>query len=65
MLPGPGETVLGQGVRTEAGDKGANQAVAAALDGASVAFAGAVGRGPAAVATLAGMIAAGVSGRAG
>jgi ribokinase len=43
-LPAPGETVLGPGWRAMAGGKGANQAVAAAKDGARVAFAGAVGR---------------------
>jgi ribokinase len=43
-IPAPGETVLGPSVRIEPGGKGANQAVAAALDGASVIMAGAVGR---------------------
>lgn len=42
-LPAPGGTVLGPGVEFLPGGKGANQAVAAARDGASVAFAGAVG----------------------
>ncbi len=51
-LPAPGVTVLGGGVRATPGGKGANQAVAAARDGAAVAFAGCVGRDPfAAVAT--------------
>jgi ribokinase len=51
-LPGPGETVLGQGMRALPGGKGANQAVAAARDGAEVAFAGCIGRDPlAAIAT--------------
>ena len=53
-LPAPGVTVLGEGVRSFPGGKGANQAVAAARDGAAVIFAGAVGRdGFAAVATSA------------
>ena len=43
-LPTPGETVLGPSMTIEPGGKGANQAVAAARDGARVIFAGAVGR---------------------
>lgn len=43
-IPAPGETVLGPWVRIEAGGKGANQAVAAARDGATVIMAGAVGK---------------------
>lgn len=43
-IPGPGETVLGPSIRMEPGGKGANQAVAAARDGAKVVMAGAVGR---------------------
>ena len=43
-IPVPGETVLGPSVRIEPGGKGANQAVAAARDGAKVIMAGAVGR---------------------
>ena len=43
-IPGPGETVLAPSVRIEPGGKGANQAVAAARDGATVVMAGAVGR---------------------
>lgn len=43
-LPAPGETVLGPGYAIQPGGKGANQALAAARDGARVALAGAVGR---------------------
>jgi ribokinase len=45
-IPRPGETVLGPSTRIEPGGKGANQAVAAACDGARVVMAGAVGRDP-------------------
>lgn len=41
--PKPGETLLGSGGNITAGGKGANQAVAAALQGVQVAFIGAVG----------------------
>ena len=44
QLPAPGVTVLGEGVRSFPGGKGANQAVAAAKDGAATIFAGCVGR---------------------
>lgn len=43
-IPRPGETVLGPSTRIEPGGKGANQAIAAARDGAHVVLAGAVGR---------------------
>lgn len=42
-LPGPGETVVGQGPYRAGGGKGANAAVAAARSGASVTLVGAVG----------------------
>jgi ribokinase len=43
-IPGVGETVLGPSIRIEPGGKGANQAVAAARDGASVIMVAAIGR---------------------
>jgi ribokinase len=43
-IPHAGETLLAPGIRIEPGGKGANQAVAAARDGAQVVMAGAVGR---------------------
>jgi ribokinase len=43
-IPRPGETVLGPSTRIEPGGKGANQAVAAGRDGATVVMAGSVGR---------------------
>jgi ribokinase len=43
-IPQAGETLLAPDTRIEPGGKGANQAVAAARDGAAVAMAGAVGR---------------------
>ncbi|MFC7735264.1 PfkB family carbohydrate kinase [Roseomonas sp. GCM10028921] len=43
-LPAAGRTVLGGAWRATPGGKGANQAVAAARDGAALRFAGAVGR---------------------
>lgn len=60
-LPAPGRTVLGEGYRALPGGKGANQAVAAARDGASsVAFAGAVGRDALADVALSALRGAGV-----
>lgn len=59
-LPVPGQTVLGPSMRMEPGGKGANQAVAAARDGAVVVFAGAVGRDPLAGPALALIAEAGI-----
>lgn len=59
-LPAPGHTVLAPGYRALPGGKGANQACAAARDGAAVAFAGAVGADALAEVALAGLRAAGV-----
>jgi ribokinase len=59
-IPAPGETVLGPSVHIEPGGKGANQAVAAARDGASVVMAGAVGRDALATSALAMLRAANV-----
>ncbi len=43
-LPGAGDTLIAPSLRMEPGGKGANQALAAARDGAAVVMAGAVGR---------------------
>lgn len=59
-LPAPGQTLLAQAARIEAGGKGANQAHAAARDGARVVMAGAVGRDALAETALAGLIESGV-----
>jgi ribokinase len=52
-IPLAGETLLAPGIRIEPGGKGANQAVAAARDGAKVVMAGAVGRDALAAGALA------------
>jgi ribokinase len=59
-LPRPGETVLGERYLMAAGGKGANQALAAARDGARVAMAGAVGRDAFSEVVMGGLRAAGV-----
>jgi ribokinase len=59
-LPAPGQTLLARAARIEPGGKGANQAVAAARDGAAVVMAGAVGLDALADAALAGVLGAGI-----
>ncbi len=59
-LPGPGETVVGGGLQTYGGGKGANAAVAAARAGATVHLIGAVGGDDTGTAALAELRAAGV-----
>ncbi len=59
-LPGPGETVVGGGMRSSGGGKGANAAVAAARAGADVLLVGAVGDDAHGTEALAELRAAGV-----
>ncbi|RYY13332.1 MAG: hypothetical protein EON55_10545 [Alphaproteobacteria bacterium] len=59
-MPQPGQTILAHAMTTEPGGKGANQAVAAALDGAQVAMIGMVGDDALATSALAGLKAASV-----
>ena len=59
-IPGAGETVLTPNLSLAPGGKGANQAAAAALDGAQVIMAGAIGRDSLATDAIAGLRAAGV-----
>ncbi|MGH7056254.1 MAG: ribokinase [Acetobacteraceae bacterium] len=59
-LPESGETVLGPELAIQPGGKGANQALAAARDGARVIFAGAIGADPFAEPALAGLAKAAV-----
>ena len=59
-IPRPGETLMAPGIRIEPGGKGANQAVAAARDGAQVVMAGAVGRDALAAGALALLRAGGI-----
>lgn len=59
-LPAPGETVIGESYRLAPGGKGANQALAAARDGARVLLAGAIGKDGFAEPALALLRAAGV-----
>lgn len=58
--PAPGETILGDDVRTFGGGKGANQAVAAARAGADVRMVGRVGADAAGVTLTAGLRADGI-----
>jgi ribokinase len=60
-LPAPGETVIGESYRLAPGGKGANQALAAARDGARVTLVGAVGKDGFAEAALALLRAEGVA----
>lgn len=62
-IPAPGETVLGGALERHHGGKGANQAVAAARLGASVAFVGAVGDDAFGAELIAGLIAEGIDTR--
>ena len=59
-IPRAGETLLGPAARIEPGGKGANQAVAAARDGARVVMAGAVGQDALAEGALALLAEAGI-----
>ncbi len=59
-LPGPGETVVGGGLQTYGGGKGANAAVAAARAGATVRLIGAVGADDTGAAALAELVEEGV-----
>jgi ribokinase len=60
VLPATGQTIMASGLTIEPGGKGANQAAAAARDGAAVVMAGAVGRDALAATALAGLRHAGV-----
>jgi ribokinase len=59
-LPRPGQTLLAHRMRIEPGGKGANQAVAAAQDGAAVCMAGGIGGDALRDVAMAGLLAAGV-----
>jgi len=58
--PEAGETVLAESLHVSSGGKGANQAIAAAVEGAPTFFIGAVGDDPAGQALLDDLVAAGV-----
>ena len=59
-LPTPGQTLMASAMTVGPGGKGANQAVAAARDGAPSIMAGAVGQDSLSSAAMAGLVAAGV-----
>ncbi|GGB04214.1 ribokinase [Brucella endophytica] len=59
-MPEPGQTLLAKNFRVEAGGKGANQALAAARDGAEVVMVGAVGHDELAATAMQNLVESGV-----